>query len=69
MRKIIKSKLVKGRFDVIYEDGMIHDICFDKSKIFRYERAHNAKFEPGKSDLLTLAGRKALEYWNQKYET
>ena len=69
MRKIIKSNLVKGRFDVIYEDGIIYDIFFGKSKIPRYEKYHNAEFESGKSDLLTPLGRKALDYWRQKYET
>ncbi len=44
MKKIIKSKFSKGRYDVIFEDGMIHDIFFGKFKIPKYEKYYNAKF-------------------------
>ncbi len=48
-RKIISSDIVKGRFDVVFEDGIIHDIFFNKSEIPKYEMYYHTTFE-GKTD-------------------
>lgn len=45
---------MEGRFDVIYEDKLIHDFCFKKSQIQRYAGHHNAEID----DVLTWKMRK-----------
>ena len=43
--KIIKSKYVKGRFDVVMADGLVVDCFFDRRKVKRYADYYQAKIE------------------------
>ncbi len=70
-RKIIESDIVKGRFDVVFGDGIIHDIFFKESEIPKYEMYYHTTFEKETEmknfkSFTEVANEKALKTMNKQ---